>query len=285
MEPRLRVENLRVEYPSFCLKDVSFALQPGEIVGMAGENGAGKSTVIKAILGIAACSGGRIFFDGSQIFERDFAKLRQQTGYVGDAELYYAKLKADRLLSFLGDIYEDWDRALMEKYLKEFRIDTEKKMLELSMGMRVKLEIAVALSHHASLYLLDEPTSGLDPMVRSQILKILKKLGKEEGKTILFSSHITSDLDKIADRVLYMSEGRLLMDKRLSDIRREYLKIPMYSQLTFAEAGEYGGVIVEDGIVFPRDLLDDDFFRKNGDRELKVTTEDMLFLVNKGGCR
>lgn len=221
MTPILSVQNLQVKYPSFFLKDVSFDLHKGEIVGLVGENGAGKSTTIKAVMGMINKAHGEIKYNGQTVREKDFPKLRQHIGYVGDAELYYAKIKVKRLLRFLADIYDDWDKEKMEHYLNAFGLDKEKKIIELSMGMRVKLELVMALSHHAEIYILDEPTSGLDPVARKEVLEILDKL-RSEGRAILFSTHITSDLDKIADRVIYIAGGQIQLNEEMAVIRENY---------------------------------------------------------------
>ncbi|SCJ90861.1 Uncharacterized ABC transporter ATP-binding protein YbhF [uncultured Eubacterium sp.] len=282
MDTVLSVENLKVEYPSFVLGELNFDLQKGEIIGLIGENGAGKTTTIKAIMGIVMPSAGAVFYNGMQVKERDIPDFRQAIGYVGDAELYYARIKVKQILQFLSELYADWDGALMERYIKIFKLDVEKKMIELSAGMRIKLELVMALSHHAEVYLLDEPTSGLDPIARSEILKILRKLKHEEQKTILFSSHITSDIDKIGDRVMYMVDGKLVLDKRIEEIRADFIKIRPNADATLAEVHENGGILVEDGIVFYTLHMEDEFYERIEKDLIGVTVEDVLFYYNRG---
>jgi len=224
MREVLTVKNMTVEYPRFVLKDISFKLCEGEIVGLIGENGAGKSTTMKAIMGMTDCKCGEIYYKGELISKKDMAEFWQKIGYVGDAELYYPKVKVKHILKFLSEIYNDWDLQRMNYYLDILKIDVEKTILQLSMGMRVKLEIAAALSHNAELYILDEPMSGLDPVVRRDILKILLEL-KKEGKAILLSSHITSDLEKIADRIIYIADGRLILDEKKEALNEEYSSV------------------------------------------------------------
>ena len=170
----------------------------------------------------------------------------------------------------------------MERYIKTFKLDVEKKIIELSAGMRVKLELVMALSHHAEIYLLDEPTSGLDPIARSEILKVLRKLKNEEQKTILFSSHITSDIDKIGDRVMYMVGGKLVLDKRIEEIREDFVKIRPNADATLAEVHENGGIMVEDGIVFYGMNMEEDFRTRIEGDIVSVTVEDVLFYYNRG---
>lgn len=232
--PILSVKNLCVNYPSFKLQDVSFDLHEGEIIGLIGENGAGKSTTIKAIMGMIDKSDGEVCYHDKIIKEKDIPEFRQDIGYVGDAELYYAKVKVKQILRFLADLYDDWDDRKMQNYLEAFKLDKEKKIIELSMGMRVKLEIIIALSHHAEIYILDEPTSGLDPIARKEVLNILDDL-RRQGKSILFSSHITSDLDKIADRVIYMINGHIELDEKTEVLKERYENV---EEVLFALSGE-----------------------------------------------
>lgn len=282
MDTILSVEKLKVEYPSFVLGELDFDLHRGEITGLVGQNGAGKTTTIKAIMGIVAPSAGGVFYDGKKVTEKDIPDFRQMIGYVGDAELYYAKIKVKQVLKFLSELYDDWDQQLMERYIKDFKLDVEKKIIELSAGTRIKLELVMALSHHAEVYLLDEPTSGLDPIVRSEILKILRKLKKEENKAIFFSSHITSDIDKIADRVMYMVDGKLVLDKQINELREDFIKIRGNADATLAEVHENGGVMVEDGIVFYTLNLEDEFRERIEKDAIRVTVEDVLFYYDRG---
>ena len=218
MKEILKVEELRVTYTSFELDKIDLKLNEGEIVGLVGENGAGKSTTIKAIMGMIKRNSGEIYYLGRVVEPKMHHKFRQKIGYVGDSELYYAKIKIKHILKFLSQIYDDWNKEKEKFYLNKFELDIEKKIIELSMGMRVKFEILIALSHDAQIYLLDEPTSGLDPVIRNEVLNILKAL-KNDGKAILFSSHITTDLEKIADRIIFMDKGKILVNKNIDSIK------------------------------------------------------------------
>lgn len=282
MNDLLRIRSLSKHYDGFDLRNVDLTVPAGSVVGFIGSNGAGKTTTIKAIMGIVAPSAGGVFYNGKKVTEKDIPDFRQIIGYVGDAELYYAKIKVKQVLKFLSELYDDWDQQLMERYIKDFKLDVEKKIIELSAGTRIKLELVIALSHHAEVYLLDEPTSGLDPIVRSEILKILRKLKKEENKTIFFSSHITSDIDKIADRVMYMVNGKLVLDKQINELREDFVKIRGNADATLAEVHENGGVMVEDGIVFYTLNLEDEFRERIEKDAIRVTVEDVLFYYNRG---
>lgn len=219
----LRIEKLCVAYPSFELKDISFSCNKGEIIGMIGVNGAGKSTIIKAIMQMISHAGD-VYWKGNFVTSKSIPSFRECVGYVGDNDCYYPNVKVSKILDFVSALYGNWDKALMNKYLRLFHLDTNKKMKELSTGMRVKLDLVMAMSHHAELYILDEPTSGLDPVVRKEVLDILEELAKKEGKTVIISSHITSDLEMIADRVLYLVDGELIIDESLEQVRSNFAK-------------------------------------------------------------
>ena len=204
----LTVDALRKEYPGFCLEDVSFRVEEGTIMGFIGRNGAGKTTTLKAILGMVPITRGRITFFGQETGVQERA-VRQRIGYAGGAVDYYKKKKIRRLLDITRRFYDGWDEKLCRKYLDLFSLDENKTPSQLSEGMKVKLNLAIALSHGAQLLILDEPTSGLDPISREELLDIFRYL-KGQGVTILFSTHITSDLDRCADAITYIREGRIV---------------------------------------------------------------------------
>lgn len=208
----LKVEGLCKTYPSFRLADVSFALEEGKITGMIGRNGAGKSTTIKAILGFVCPDGGRIEFFGEK---QDMRRVKQDIGYVGGGFDYYPNKELWDITAVMRLFYDRWDDQVYRDCLKQFALDERKAVSELSEGMKVKYALALALSHHARLLILDEPTSGLDPLSREELMDIFREL-REKGTTILFSTHITADLEKCADRILYIRSGRLVADDTLA---------------------------------------------------------------------
>lgn len=222
MEKLLSVENLRVSYPGFELNDISFTCHKGEFIGVIGVNGAGKSTTIKAIMQMIARDGGDICWKSEKVTEKKIVTFRECIGYVGDNDCYYPNIKVGKILRFVSALYSNWDYETMEKYLRIFKLDTNKKMKELSTGMRVKLDLLMAMSHNAELYILDEPTSGLDPLVRKEVIDILHDSVKCEGKTVILSSHITSDLEKTADRILYLVDGTVVVDNGVEQIRSDF---------------------------------------------------------------
>jgi len=209
----LEVKGLCKYYPSFRLEDVSFALEEGKITGLIGRNGAGKSTTIKSILGYVCPDGGHIEFFGRQT---DMRAVKQQIGYVSGGFDYYPLKKLRAVTAILRLFYDQWDEKVYQECLRQFALDENKMVRELSEGMKVKYALALALSHHAKLLILDEPTSGLDPLSREELMDIFRDL-RAGGTTILFSTHITSDLEKCADRILYIRNGRLMADDTLEN--------------------------------------------------------------------
>lgn len=204
----LKVENISKEYPGFQLQNVSFCVEEGTIMGFIGRNGAGKSTTLKSIMNMVCINQGRVEFFGLDMKENE-RTIKQRIGYAGGAVDYYKKQKIKKLLSVTKKFYDHWDDAVCRKYMKIFSLDENKTPSQLSEGMKVKLNLVIALSHGAELLILDEPTSGLDPVSREDLLEVFRHL-KTQGVSILFSTHITSDLDKCADGITYIREGRII---------------------------------------------------------------------------
>lgn len=205
----LTVENVSKSYPGFTLVGVSFSLVPGRIMGLIGKNGAGKTTTLKAMLNLVQPDSGSIEMFGVNFAENE-EEVKQKIGVVlGEIDFYSHKKIAD-ITRVTKRFYRNWDEALYEKYLKMFGINPQKRVKELSSGMKVKYMLALALSHGATLLVLDEPTSGLDPVSRDDLLSLFRELVKDGKRSILFSTHITSDLEKCADDITYIKNGHLL---------------------------------------------------------------------------
>ena len=205
----LDVLSLTKTYPKFTLKDISFSLQEGRIMGLIGKNGAGKSTTLKAMLNMVSPDRGII-----QMFDHDFrkeeAKCKQKIGVVLGGIDFYQYKKLSDITSVTRRFYKEWDDGAYQKYMEMFELDAGKRINQLSAGMKVKYLITLALSHHADLLIFDEPTSGLDPVARDDLLDLFKYLVKDGKRSILFSTHITSDLDKCADDITYIKNGKIL---------------------------------------------------------------------------
>ncbi len=208
----LKIDHLSKRYRSFELKDVSFSLEAGYIMGFIGPNGAGKTTTLKCMLGLTAKDGGSVALFGTDFFasERD---AKQKIGVSLGGVDFYSKTKIKTITSVVRRFYENWDEELYQSYIKRFDIDESKRPAELSDGMRIKYSLALSMSHHATLLILDEPTSGLDPVARDDLLTLFQELIEPGEVSILFSTHITSDLEKCADFITYIENGKIVASR------------------------------------------------------------------------
>ena len=215
----ISVHNLRKRFPGFLLDDISFQVPCGRIVGFIGENGAGKSTTIKLILDQLRRDGGSI-----EIFGKDNTKYLQHgsIGVVFDECKFHDVLNAQDLGEILSGIYNSWDQTLYTQYLKQFGIPLAQRIKELSKGMKMKLSIICAISHHPDILILDEATTGLDPVVRDEILDLFLDFIQNEQHSVLFSTHITSDIQKIADYVVLIHNGKLIFEEQKDEMIYNY---------------------------------------------------------------
>ena len=217
----LEVKNIVKEYPSFKLDNVSLNIEEGSICGFIGRNGAGKTTTLKGIMGLIHLNAGEIRVFGRDIYEHE-AENRQEMGFTLAETMFYPDAKIGTLTNVTSKFYPNWNQDTYEKLCKRFGLEQNKKVKELSSGMKVKYNLAVALSHGAKLLILDEPTSGIDPVSRDEILDIFKLIVKEGKRSILFSTHITSDLDKCADHIVYIKKGKIISSKTKEDFIDDY---------------------------------------------------------------
>jgi ABC-2 type transport system ATP-binding protein len=209
----LAVSSLRKSYATFSLKDVSFSIEKGRIVGFIGRNGAGKTTTLKSLLNFIHPDGGEIRFFGESFADHE-ADIKRRIGFVSGGVDFYPKKRIGLITEITKRFYPSWDEAAYARCLKDFDLDEGKTPAELSAGMKVKYALALALSHRAEFLILDEPTSGLDPVSRDDLLDVFRNLAGE-GVTILFSTHITSDLDKCADDIIYIKNGEIIAESDL----------------------------------------------------------------------
>ena len=205
----LEVEGLTKKYPKFALKNVSFSLDQGRIMGLIGKNGAGKSTTLKCMLNMVCPDKGTIKMLGHD-FRQDEESCKQNIGVVLGSIQFYQDKKLQTITGVTKRFYQNWDDAAYRKYMSMFELDEQKQVKQLSEGMKVKYLIALALSHDAKLLIFDEPTSGLDPVAREDLLELFQQLVKDGNRSILFSTHITSDLDKCADDITYIKNGEII---------------------------------------------------------------------------
>lgn len=229
----LDVSGLYKSYPYFQLKNVSFSLEKGKITGFIGRNGAGKTTTLKSVMGFVHPDAGEIGFFGKS-FHGHGLEIKQKIGFVSGGVDYYSKKKIRNITAVTKDFYRNWDGSTYTRLMKLFNLDENKCPSELSAGMKVKYNLALALSHKAELLILDEPTSGLDPVSRDDILELFMELS-DGGATILFSTHITSDLDKCADNILYIKEGGILAESGIKHFIEGY-RVAEYSDSQLTDA-------------------------------------------------
>ena len=224
MSDILKLENVRKTYPSFTLKDVSFEVKPGQIMGFIGRNGAGKTTTLKCIMNLVHYEKGEI-----TAFDTDMSKNelenKQRIGFALSELNYYPNKTIRQLVNVTKRFYKKFDQKKFDEACRLFNLNQDKKLEELSSGMKVKYSVAIALSHHAELLILDEPTSGLDPVSRDEILDIFRQIVKNKDRAILFSTHITSDLDKCASDITYIHDGEIIYSGTKNDFVNSYLFI------------------------------------------------------------
>ncbi|PRR81426.1 ABC transporter ATP-binding protein [Clostridium luticellarii] len=217
----LEIKNLSKTYKGFTLDNISFSLPRGYIMGLIGPNGAGKSTTIKLIMNLVRKDSGII-----KVFDLDNLKyekqIKQRIGFVYDANYFYEDLTVTAMKNIICRFYKDWDDETFSRYINEFNLPGSKKIKQLSKGMKMKYSLAIALSHNAEFIIMDEPTSGLDPVFRSEMLDILYSIIQDENKAILFSTHITTDLEKIADYITFLNSGKIVFSDTKDNILGSY---------------------------------------------------------------
>jgi ABC-2 type transport system ATP-binding protein len=217
----LSVQNLNKKYEKFELRNVSFTLEKGYIMGFIGRNGAGKTTTLKTMLNLVHADSGEVSVLGKDFSGNEFA-CKQKVGFMLGGIFYYPKQKLKTITNVVKRFYDEWDGAAYENYLTRFNLDPNKKVDELSAGMKVKYALALALSHNAQLLILDEPTSGLDPVSRDDMLELFQELIEDGERSILFSTQITSDLEKCADFITYIRNGEIIASTDKDDFLGAY---------------------------------------------------------------
>ena len=224
MDYILEVNKLKKNFKNFTLNDVSFKLEYGYIMGFIGPNGAGKSTTIKLIMNLLKKDEGDIKIFGMDNI-KDEKKVKNRIGFVYDENYYYETLTINQMKNIVSSFYKNWDENQFKHYLKEFDLNPKSKIKTLSKGMKMKFSLAIALSHNADLILMDEPTSGLDPVFRRDILDILYNIIQNEKRSVFFSTHITTDLEKIADYITFINKGNIVFSKSKDEVMENYVLI------------------------------------------------------------
>ena len=218
----VRVEGLEKNYGGFKLDSVSFALEKGRISGFIGRNGAGKTTTIKSMLNLIHPDGGEIYYFDKPFRENE-AEIKKRIGYSTGTICWYQRKKIRDIVSVTKEFYDTWSESSYEKYREMFELDEDKAPIELSEGMKVKINLLLALSHKAEILILDEPTSGLDPFSRDELLSVFDSL-KKEGVAVFFSTHIISDIEKYADDIIYISKGKIRSALPKEEFKRTFSK-------------------------------------------------------------
>ena len=216
----VEVKNVCKTYPAFRLNDVSFPLESGKITGFIGRNGAGKTTTIKSMLNLIHKDSGEITYFSKPLSGNE-TEIKQRIGYSTGTVSWYPRKTIREIVDVTKAFYRSWDEDAYRKYMTLFGLDENKKPIELSEGMKVKFNLLLALSHRAEVLILDEPTSGLDPFSRDELLELFKTL-RSHGVTILFSTHITSDLERCADNIIYISHGEIRAECSKADFLQNY---------------------------------------------------------------
>ncbi len=217
----LELQNVSKDYGSFKLSNVSFKLPKGFIMGLIGVNGAGKSTILKVMMDIVKRDQGEIYIFGKDTRD-EMVNIKQDIGFVFDDSFFYSHLNCDQMKKIVAPFYKNWDEQKYQYYIARFNLPTDKKIKNFSKGMKMQYNIAIALSHKAKLIIMDEPTAGLDPLVRRDLLHVLQEVVLEEEASVLFSTHVTTDLEKIADYITYIHDGSVYFSSEKDSILERY---------------------------------------------------------------
>ncbi|HHY35991.1 MAG TPA: ABC transporter ATP-binding protein [Firmicutes bacterium] len=226
----LEVRGLTKDYGDFVLKDVSFSLPHGYIMGFIGQNGAGKSTTIKCIMNLVHPDSGSIKVFGIDAL-RDERKVKQMVGYVGEEQPFYDEFTVSQMARFVARFYLHWDEGLFKGLCRKYGISPDKKVKSLSKGTRVKFALSLALAHKPRLLILDEPMSGLDPVARHEVVQELLDVIQDENRSVFFSSHIVEDLERVADYIGLIHQGTLLFSREKDDILSNWKRITLPAEL------------------------------------------------------
>lgn len=275
----LEISNLSKDYKDFRLDDVSFQLPQGYVMGLIGPNGAGKTTIIKIIMNLIMKEQGqvKVFGKDHQQFE---VGIKKRIGFVYDAPNYYEHLNLRQLKNVVAPFYEDWDESVFNHLVDRFNLPLNKALKQFSKGMAMKSSIAIAMSHHADLLIMDEPTSGLDPVVRREVLDFFREYMQHEERSILFSSHITTDIEQVADYITFVDRGRIVFSKTKDEVFEQYALVKGGNDLLDSDTrkvlqGVKSGAYGFEGLTTNVDLARTTF----GDSAIydPATLEDIMF--------
>lgn len=284
MENSIEIKNVCKKYKNFSLDNITFSLPKGYIMGFIGANGSGKTTTIKLIMNLIKKDSGKINIFGLDN-EKNELSIKENIGFVYDKHTYYENLKLKEIKNIVSPFYKNFSNKKFKEYITAFNLNENKKLSELSMGNKVKFSTSLALSHSPKLLIMDEPTSGLDPVFRQKFLDILSEIIMDENNSVLFSTHITSDLDKIADYITLIDNGKILLTDIKDDILDKYLIIKGdYTTLNDKQKPLLiGNINTEYGFTSLIDFSNKTFF--NNKKEFlieKPNIEDIFIHITKG---
>lgn len=286
MENILEINNLNKCYKGFSLKNVSFSLKPGFVMGFIGPNGAGKSTTIKLIMNLIKKDSGTINIFGKDNIDNE-KEVKSKIGFVYDENYYYEDLTIKDMKNILAPFYANWDNKVYDKYIKDFNLPSNKKIKELSKGMKMKFSLAIALSHKAELIIMDEPTAGLDPVFRSELLDILYGIIQDENVSIFFSTHITNDLEKIADYITFINNGEIVFSESKDKILEDYAIVKGKKELLDSDIRKKFISLRENSFGFEGLINNPSHIRKLFNGEVIIerpTLEDILVYTVRGNA-
>jgi ABC-2 type transport system ATP-binding protein len=283
MSNAIEIRGLTKSYPGFTLSNIDLDLPRGSILGLVGENGAGKSTLIKLILKAADRDSGTVRVLGADQDDPDFGRIKEYVGVVMDEAYYPEVLTARQLDKVMAGTYVHWDSSMFRQYLSRFQLPEQKMFRDMSRGTKMKLALAVALSHEPKLLLLDEATSGLDPMIRDEMLDLFNEFTRDEDRTILISSHIVSDLEKICDYIAFLHKGKLLLCEEKDRLVEQYALVKMGKQdLESLDPDSLAGIRENkygvEALVY-RDRIPSTFVTEH------TSLEDIILFLARGGER
>jgi len=284
VEDALEINGLAKDYGDFCLKNVTFSLPRGYIMGLIGPNGAGKTTVIKLILNLLRRDEGSVNIFGLDNLTSE-VEVKSRIGFVHDMPIFYEHLTLKKLKDTVAPFYLDWDEMAFHRLIEEFDLPLGKRFSRLSRGMKMKFALALALSHRADLLILDEPTSGLDPVFRRELLTKLSAFIQDERKSVLFSTHITSDLERIADFITFIHNGEVVFSSRRDEVLEKWAVVKGGPELLAEENRSlFRGIRRREFVVqaltadraearrrLPKDILIE-----------KASLEDIMFFLTRG---
>lgn len=279
----LKVANLCKRFDEFCLDKVSFEVPEGMIVGFIGQNGAGKTTTLKCIMRTVQPDSGKVVVFGRDMAETE-KESKQLISFTTGAFDYYPNDTLKKIADVYATFYDEWSKTDFDNYCRRFNLVLTKKVRELSAGMKVKFALALAMSHNAKLFIFDEPTSGLDPIARDELLDVFRDIVDDGDKSILFSTHITSDLEKCADIILFIKDGRILLEEGKDELLEEHVIVKggteqltndLKSRLVAVKTHQFG---------FTALMRRSDLKATDNLTQEKPTLDDIMVYYNKKGA-